>query len=91
MSKEDGDGAGYDILSFSALGKTRWLEVKTTNGPVTTPFWITRNELQVSEENPAHFRLARLYDFSRAPAAYCLMPPLSDHVHLSASQYLAGF
>ena len=91
VSKEDGDGAGYDILSFSALGETRWLEVKTTNGPITTPFWITRNELRASEENPAHYYLARLYDFSRAPAAYRLTPPLSDHVHLSTTQYLASF
>lgn len=91
VSKEDGDGAGYDILSYSARGETRWLEVKTTNGPITTPFWITRNELRVSEENPAHFRLARLYDFSRSPAAYQLKPPLSDHINLRATQYFASF
>ena len=91
VSKEDGDGAGYDILSFSARGEQRWLEVKTTNGPATTPFWITRNELRVSEENPACFRLVRLYDLSRAPAAFQLKPPLLDHVFLSATQYKASF
>ena len=91
VSKEDGDGAGYDILSFTKLGEERWLEVKTTTGPNVTPFWITANELQVSIESPAVFRLIRLYNFARVPAAYKLAPPLSDHVHLDPSQYLAGF
>ena len=91
VAKEDGDGAGYDILSFSRRGEERWLEVKTTNGPATTPFWITANERRVSDERPDVFRLARLYDFSRTPAAFRLKPPLSDHVRLAASQYRAAF
>ncbi len=91
VSKEDGDGAGYDIRSYTAQGEERWLEVKTTNGPNTTPFWISHNELRISEQNPAPFRLVRLYHFSRTPAAYRLYPPLSDHVHLIATQYRASF
>ena len=87
VSKEDGDGAGFDILSFSESGQERWLEAKTTNGPLTTPFWISRNELRVSEERQDVFRLVRLYDFSRTPSAYQLKPPLSDHVHLSPTNY----
>ncbi|MYJ96373.1 MAG: DUF3883 domain-containing protein [Proteobacteria bacterium] len=91
VAKEDGDGAGYDILSFSRRGEERWLEVKTTNGPATTPFWITANERRVSEQRPDVFRLARLYDFSRTPTAFRLKPPLTDHVRLAASQYRATF
>ena len=91
VAKEDGDGAGFDILSFSRYGDERWLEVKTTNGPATTPFWITENERRVSEERPDVFRLARLYDFSRVPAAFRLRAPLTDHVRLSPSQYRATF
>ena len=91
VAKEDGDGAGYDILSFSRRGEERWLEVKTTKGSKTTPFWITTNELRVSEERPDVFRLARLYDFSRTRAAFRLRPPLTDHVRLAASQYRATF
>ena len=72
-------------------GEERWLEVKTTNGPATTPFWITANERHVSEERPDVFRLARLYDFSRTRAAFRLKPPLKDHVRLAASQYRATF
>ena len=91
VAKEDGDGAGYDILSFSKRGDVRWLEAKTTNGPATTPFWITENERRVSEERPDVFRLARLYDFSRTPAAFRLKPPLTEHVRLAPTQYRATF
>ncbi len=91
VSKEDGDGAGYDILSFTVTGEARWMEVKTTNGSKRTPFWITRNELEVSEENPDYFRLVRIFNFSRGPGAFKLKPPLKDHVNLQATQYHASF
>ena len=91
VSMEDGDGAGYDILSFSIHGEQRLLEVKTTNGPAKTPFWISRNELRVSEERKDVYRLARIYHFSSQPEAFRLRPPLRDHVTLKASQYRAMF
>lgn len=91
VAMEDGDGAGYDILSYSRRGEERWLEVKTTNGPATTPFWVTENERRVSEQRPDVFRLTRLYDFSRSPSAFRLKPPLTDHVRLSPTQYRATF
>ena len=91
VAKEDGDGAGFDILSFSRRGEERWLEVKTTNGPPTTPFWISENERRVSEDNPDTFRLTRLFDFSRQPGAFRLKPPLTNHLRLLPSQYRATF
>ncbi len=91
ISKEEGDGFGYDILSYSREGAKRLLEVKTTNGPATAPFWLSRNELNVSVENPETYRIARLYHFSRLPQAFRLKPPMSDHVHLRVSEYFATF
>jgi Domain of unknown function (DUF3883) len=38
IAAEDGDGAGYDVLSFDLAGRERLLEVKTTNGSARTPF-----------------------------------------------------
>ncbi len=38
VSKERGDGLGYDIHSFDASGNDRLIEVKTTLGNATTPF-----------------------------------------------------
>ena len=95
VARDDGDGYGYDILSFHGRGKgneanrERWLEIKTTNGPKTTPFFITSNELSVSEENPEIFRVVRLYDFRRRARAYRLEPPLEDRVRLTPAIYRA--
>jgi hypothetical protein len=91
ISEEDGDGAGYDILSFDEKGKERFLEVKTTVGADTTPFYITRNELSLSSERPEAFRLCRVFDFSIRPRMFELAPPLANFVHLSPLSYEASF
>jgi hypothetical protein len=91
VSQEDGDGAGYDISSFDAKGKERFLEVKTTVGPDVTPFYITRNELSFSSERPDAFRLCRVFDFTMHPRMFELTPPLEKLVHLSPLNYEASF
>ena len=91
VSVEDGDGAGYDIASFRPDGRPRLLEVKTTNGWERTPFHISRNELAVSEEKRADWRLFRLWNFSREPRAFELAPPLEAHVSLMPTAYRASF
>ena len=91
VSEEDGDGAGYDIASFELDGRSRLIEVKTTNGWDRTPFHITRNELAVAEERRAEWCLFRLWNFSREPKAFELRPPLDAHVSLTATSYRASF
>jgi hypothetical protein len=91
VSEEDGDGAGYDIASFEQDGRSRLIEVKTTNGWDRTPFHITRNELAVAEERRAEWCLFRLWNFSREPNAFELRPPLDAHVSLTATSYRASF
>jgi hypothetical protein len=91
VSKEDGDGAGYDILSFSDSGDERLLEVKTTTGPQRTPFYLTENERAVSAERPNDFRLVRVYDFLRTPRVFELEPPLEQSMILQPQIYRASF
>ncbi|UWR51465.1 DUF3883 domain-containing protein [Phaeobacter inhibens] len=91
VSQEDGDGAGYDISSFTPEGHSRLIEVKTTNGWERTPFHITRNELNVAEENSDSWALLRLWNFSRAPKAFELRVPLDAHVELTATNFQARF
>ena len=90
VSEEDGDGAGYDILSFNALGEERFLEVKTTTGHARIPFYISKNERNFADENPDRFRIFRLYNFLRAPEAFKLRPPLKDNLILKPTNYLAS-
>jgi hypothetical protein len=89
VSHLDGDGAGFDIESFDTDGANRLIEVKTTNGWERTPFHITRNELAVAEARREHWRLVRLWNFSRKPSAFELQPPLDAHVSLMATSYQA--
>ena len=91
VSREDGDGAGYDIASFTPSGSPRLIEVKTTNGWERTPFYISRNELEVANARRQEWSLVRLYDFSREARAFEIRPPLEAHVSLMATQYQASF
>jgi hypothetical protein len=91
ISEDDGDGAGFDILSFDETGKERLLEVKTTVGSEITPFYLTRNELCLSSERPDAFRLCRVFEFSKQPRMFELSPPLEKLVHLSPLSYEASF
>lgn len=91
VAEEDGDGAGYDIASFEPDGRGRLVEVKTTNGWERTPFFISRDELDVANERRAEWRLLRLWDFSREPKAFELHPPLDADVSLTAQTFQANF
>ncbi|MDK9696507.1 MAG: DUF3883 domain-containing protein [Siculibacillus sp.] len=91
VSRDEGDGAGYDIASFTPDGRPRLIEVKTTNGWERTPFHITRNELATAEERRSEWSLLRLWNFSREPRAFELHPPLDAHVTLTATIFRAGF
>jgi len=62
-SKSEGDGLGYDILSYDKNGNEIFIEVKTTTNGANTPFYITRNELEKSKQENDRYFLYRLYDF----------------------------
>ena len=95
VARDDGDGYGYDIRSFDGKGNEadleRFLEVKTTNGSKRTPFYITSNELRVSEKSPDAYRVIRLYDFQKQVRAFCLAPPLEEHISLTPTAFRASF
>ncbi|HSI00822.1 MAG TPA: DUF3883 domain-containing protein [Reyranella sp.] len=90
VSQADGDGLGYDIRSFEQDGSERWIEVKTTRGGNTTPFYLTRNENEVARERPDAFRLYRLYDFSKTPRLFTLTPPLEASLTLEPLTFRAS-
>lgn len=90
VAELDGDGAGYDVLSFDSGGSERLLEVKTTTGGNTTPFYLSENERSLSDERPDAFRLIRLFDFARDARGFELVPPLSQHLHLTTVTWKAA-
>ncbi|HVZ61443.1 MAG TPA: DUF3883 domain-containing protein [Terriglobales bacterium] len=91
VSAEDGDGAGYDVLSFDTSGRERLLEVKTTNGSARTPFFLSRNERDLSTERPEDWRLYRVHLFAKEPRIFTIMPPLENAVNLRPEIWQASF
>ena len=71
-----GDGFGYDIVSFADDGTPVFIEVKTTKGPITTPFFVTENERRVAAEKRDTFRIYRLFGFGTDSKVYRISEPL---------------
>ena len=63
VSKEKGDGLGYDILSYDLKGNKIYIEVKTTKGNARSTFYITRNELEKSKIEKDFYLLYRVYKY----------------------------
>jgi len=91
VSKSKGDGLGYDILSFDADGKERFIEVKTTSFGRDTPFFISRGELALSHGAEDQFHLYRLFEFRKAPRLFDLKGSLDQHCVLDPVTYRASF
>ena len=73
VSKTQGDGLGYDVLSYdSETGKSVFIEVKTTNGSCNSAFYITRNELERSRVSDNYY-LYRLYDYDSETDSYQIL------------------
>lgn len=86
ISKEQGDGAGFDILSKNTNGTDRYIEVKTTKLGKYTPIYFSRNELKYSQKHESNYHLYRVFAFDKRPRMFespgrldkiCEIEPLS--------------
>lgn len=91
VSKSQGDGLGYDVLSFESDGKERLIEVKTTTFGRDTPFFVSRGELALSHDVKDQFYLYRLFEFRKAPRLFDLPGALDQHCILDPVSYRASF
>lgn len=90
VSVEVGDGLGYDIESFTLEGTRKQIEVKTTRGGVTTPFFMSRNERDKAEELADSYHLYRVHRFGpKKPSLFTLRPPLDRSVRFSTEVWRA--
>jgi hypothetical protein len=89
VSQTQGDGLGYDVLSFDVDGKERFIEVKTTAHDAATPFYITANEVEFARERPESFQLYRLYRFRTEPRFFALHGAIEQHCHLDPATFRA--
>ena len=67
LSEEQGDGAGFDIISINQDGTDKFIEVKTTEGGADTPFYMTENERAYFEINRCENNLFiyRVFNFNK--------------------------
>lgn len=89
VSRTQGDGLGYDVLSFDDDGAERLIEVKTTRGGESNPFFATRNEVEVSDAERARYHLYRVFAFDRKPQLFTLQGSLRRTCLLEPIQYRA--
>lgn len=89
VSASRGDGFGYDIHSFEEDGRDRLIEVKTTRFGALTPFFVSRNEVNVSVERHEEYQLYRLYSFTEQPKLFVLGGSLSTTCELEAASFSA--
>jgi Domain of unknown function (DUF3883) len=91
VARTRGDGLGYDVLSFDNDGRERFIEVKTTSFGITTPFYLTRNELEFSEEEKDRFRLYRVFQFRSSPRVFDVKGAIRGQFQLDPVTYQARF
>lgn len=84
-----GDGLGFDVLSFEASGADRLIEVKTTAYGIDTPFYVTANELGVSQERSDVYHLYRPFRFRTDPQLFTVPGAIGTTCWLSPTQYRA--
>lgn len=89
VAKLGSDGEGFDILSFDVSGADRYIEVKTTKYGAHTPFYVSRNELNVSMSRSLQYHLYRVFDFRTRPHLFTLQGAFSSTCRLDPNSYVA--
>jgi len=89
VAATQGDGLGYDVLSFEENGQERLIEVKTTRFGQLTPFYVSRTELARSRQDAPLYHLYRLFDFRQRPRLFSLQGDIEAHCQLAPVSYLA--
>lgn len=90
VSTED-DTLGYDIESFTLDGTPRYVEVKSTLGPMETRFFVTSNELVRAQEKGEQYVILRVAQLADKPKCCEIQYPFDGKLVLSPTVYSAVF
>lgn len=89
VSVTQGDGLGYDILSFNPDGSEKHIEVKTTTDSENIPFYISQNERQYAKEDSSSYWLYRVYDINKEAKLEKYHGNLEQYFNFEPTDYLA--
>lgn len=91
VTRTQGDGLGFDILSFDEEGNEQFIEVKTTTFAKETPFFASASEVRFAQQNARRFSLYRLFEFRKAPKCFTLAGAIGSHCALDPFTYRCAF
>lgn len=89
VSKTRWDGLGYDVLSYELDGRERLIEVKTTKHAIETPFYVSRNEVEISSIEADRYHLYRIFDFQKRARVFALPGAIVLSCQLEATTFRA--
>ncbi|MBD1853339.1 DUF3883 domain-containing protein [Cyanobacteria bacterium FACHB-502] len=70
-------------------GRDRFIEVKTTAYGKQVPFFVSQNEVMVSQNYSDHYHLYRVFRFRDDPRLFTLTGALNQICNLSPVQFVA--
>lgn len=90
VSVENGDGDGYDILSYDLNGNPKYIEVKGTKNRKNVNFFVTAKELQASKKYEERYYIYRVFDLEAdVPSLKIYQGDLEKHFALQNYTYIA--
>jgi hypothetical protein len=72
------DTLGFDIQSFDPDGRERHVEVKTTEGPLGSRFFLSANEYSVAKAKSETYVLLRVGNVRAGPICCEVRPPFTE-------------
>ena len=83
VAKVEGDGAAYDIKSYTLDGEEKFIEVKTTRGDKSAAFYLSSNEARFAADHTDSCYLYRVFEFDQTTS--------SGKVFVHHGDFQAGF
>lgn len=91
VSKEQGDGAGFDVLSRNRDGTDKYIEVKSTKLSKETPFYFSHNELRFSQKHSNNYHLYRIFNMEDQVRMFIKIGDLNTICHSTPVSYKGYF
>lgn len=90
ISRDDGDGYGYDIQSFDIIdGKVKeiYIEVKSTSSSLTSDFEMSSNELEFAKKHKNNYKIYRVCKNGKKTSGYIIEDTLDEKFDITPSVY----
>lgn len=82
ISRDDGDGYGYDIKSFDITengDKEIFIEVKSTSSSINSDFEMSKNEMDFAKSHKDNYKIYRIYKNGSKTSGYIIDSSIEDH------------